>query len=133
MYELFCPVHKSQNTLNAAHRLFHMSSTFILASGSEIRSELLTRAGVAHQVGPARIDEGMVRDSLLAEEARPRDVADTLAELKARKVSEKHPDVLVLGCDQVLDHGGVILSKAQSPEEAEEQLKSMRNRRHMLL
>ena len=133
MYELFCPVHKSQNTLNAAHRLFHMSSTFILASGSEIRSELLTRAGVAHQVVPARIDEGMVRDSLLAEEARPRDVADTLAELKARKVSEKHPDVLVLGCDQVLDHGGVILSKAQSPEEAEEQLKSMRNRRHMLL
>ena len=110
-----------------------MSSTFILASGSEIRSELLTRAGVVHQVIPARIDEAMVRDSLLAEEARPRDVADMLAELKARKVSEKHPDALVLGCDQVLDHDGVILSKPRSPEEAEEQLKSMRSGRHMLL
>ena len=110
-----------------------MSSTFILASGSEIRSELLTRAGVMHQIVPARIDESMVRDSLLAEEARPRDVADTLAELKARKVSEKHPEVLVLGCDQVLDHGGVILSKPRSPEEAEEQLRSMRSGRHMLL
>ena len=110
-----------------------MSSTFILASGSEIRSELLTRAGVMHQIVPARIDESMVRDSLLAEEARPRDVADMLAELKARKVSEKHPDALVLGCDQVLDHGGVILSKPRSPEEAEEQLRSMRSGRHMLL
>ena len=110
-----------------------MSSTFILASGSEIRSELLNRAGVMHQIVPARIDESMVRDSLLAEEARPRDVAGALAELKARKVSEKHPDALVLGCDQVLDHGGVILSKPRSSEEAEEQLRSMRSGRHMLL
>ncbi|WP_298840835.1 nucleoside triphosphate pyrophosphatase [uncultured Roseobacter sp.] len=110
-----------------------MSHTIVLASGSAIRSALLTQAGVPHRVEPARIDEDMVRDSLLAEQARPRDVADTLAELKARKISEKNPGALVLGCDQVLDHDGEILSKPRTPDDAVTQLRSMRSGRHMLL
>jgi len=110
-----------------------MVSPLILASGSDIRAHMLKQAAVEFDVKPARIDEEMIRDALEAEQAKPRDVADTLAEMKARKVSDKNPGALVLGCDQVLDFQGSILSKPQSPDEAIAQLKSLRGDRHTLL
>lgn len=110
-----------------------MISPLILASGSDIRAHMLKQAAVEFDVKPARIDEEMIRDALEAEQAKPRDVADTLAEMKARKVSDKNPGALVLGCDQVLDFQGSILSKPQSPDEAIAQLQSLRGDRHKLL
>lgn len=110
-----------------------MAQPFILASSSEIRAQLLRQAAVDFTVSPARVDEEMVKEAMCAEDATPRDIADTLAELKARKISEKHPEALVLGCDQVLDHQGAILAKPTSPDEAEAHLKMLRNDRHMLL
>lgn len=94
---------------------------------------MLQQAVVKHSVQIPRIDEEMVKQSLLAEQAKPRDIADTLAEMKARKVSEKNPGTLVLGCDQVLDHHGLLLSKPTSPEQAMSQLQSLRGDRHALL
>ena len=110
-----------------------MPQPLILASGSAIRTELLSQACVAHSVQVPRIDEETIKQTLLAENAPPRDIADTLAEMKARKISEKNPGALVLGCDQVLDHKGALLSKASSPEEALAQLQSLRGDRHSLL
>ncbi len=110
-----------------------MSAHIILASGSEIRAQLLRNAGIDTDQIPAKVDEASIKASLLAEAASPRDIADALAEAKARKVSGKHPDALVLGCDQVLDFNGKILSKPKSAEEALSQLSEMRGKRHMLL
>ncbi|WP_142637605.1 Maf family protein [Ruegeria faecimaris] len=110
-----------------------MSVPIILASGSSIRAQLLENAGVRFTVQTARVDEETAKRALLAEEASPRDIADTLAEMKARKVSDKVPGPMVLGCDQVLDFEGQLLSKPQSPEDALAQLKAMRGKRHMLL
>ncbi|HAC49631.1 MAG TPA: septum formation protein Maf, partial [Sulfitobacter sp.] len=64
---------------------------------------------------------------------KPRDIADTLAEMKARKVSEKHPGALVLGCDQVLEHRGEMLHKPRDRGEAIAQLHQLRGDRHSLL
>ncbi len=110
-----------------------MSQTLILASGSSIRAQLLRQAAIPHDVIAPRVDEEMVKDALLADGAPPRDIADALAELKARKISEKHQDALVLGCDQVLEHHGKLLSKPASKEDAICQLQSLRNDRHSLL
>ena len=106
---------------------------FILASGSAIRAQLLQNAGVPFVVEVPRVDEETVKRALLAEAAPPRDIADALAELKARKISDKNPGAMVLGCDQVLDFEGHLLSKPASPEAALEQLLEMRGKRHMLL
>lgn len=108
-------------------------SCLILASGSAIRAELLRRTCVPFEVQPARIDEESIKHALASEGASPRDIADALAEGKARKVALKHPDRLVLGCDQVLDFEGSILSKPASPEDALAQLGRMRGKRHSLL
>ena len=74
-----------------------------------------------------------MRAALLAEGAKPRDIADALAELKATKISARHPAALVIGCDQVLDLGGTLLSKPETVDEARAQLSAMRGKRHDLL
>ncbi|MGJ5617713.1 Maf family protein [Sulfitobacter sp. MF3-043] len=110
-----------------------MVQPFILASGSEIRAKLLRQAGVDHVAERPRVDEEMIKQAMLAETATPRDIADALAEIKARKVSDKHPGALVLGCDQVLDHRGTLLSKPVDRDDAVRQLTSLQGDRHSLL
>lgn len=110
-----------------------MPKRFILASGSEIRATLLKNAGLRIDVIPARIDEEAIRSALEEESAKPRDVADTLAEYKARRVSNANPDALVLGCDQVAALKGTILAKAESPDEARNQIAMLSGKTHHLL
>ncbi|WP_223421852.1 Maf family protein [Tateyamaria pelophila] len=110
-----------------------MSIPLILASGSEIRAVLLRNAGLDFKQIIARIDEQSIKQALQAEEAPPRDIADALAEMKARKVADKHPEAMVIGCDQVLSFEGDLLSKPRDPEDARKQLQTMRKKRHALL
>ncbi len=105
----------------------------ILASTSQIRSQLLTAAGVAFTAVAARIDEDAIRNALQSESARPRDIADTLAEMKARKIAEKQSADTVIGCDQVLDFKGQVFVKPQTPDDATDQLRQLRGQTHKLL
>lgn len=108
-------------------------TNIVLASGSEIRRTLLENAGVSCRVVQARIDEDAITESLLAEGATARDVADALAEFKAEKVARREPDALVIGADQVLDFKGKLLSKPRTPEDAVVQLKALSGATHQLL
>lgn len=110
-----------------------MPQKLVLASSSGIRRQMLENAGVSFEVSLPRVDEDAVRQSLLAEAASPRDIADALAELKARKVSTRMPEALVLGCDQVLSFDGQIMAKPSSRADAEQQLRQLRGARHQLL
>ncbi len=110
-----------------------MSDDLILASASEIRQRLLRNAGVKFAVEVARVDEEGLRRALEADAASPREIADALAEMKALKISGKHPGAMVIGCDQVLDFEGGILAKPQTPHEAQDQLRRMRGKRHDLI
>ncbi|MDG2405101.1 MAG: Maf family protein [Paracoccaceae bacterium] len=109
-----------------------MTSELILASGSRIRADLLTQAGVTFRVQLARVDENMVRNSLLSEQTAPRDIADALADLKAQRVSDLSFGAFVLGCDQVLEYSGKLFSKPKSPDELKSQLLSLRGQIHQL-
>lgn len=115
------------------HRVVNMARQIILASASEIRAQLLRNAGIEVDIIPARVDEEMIRASLEADGAGPREVADALAEAKALKISRKNPDALVLGCDQVAEVDRKILSKPESPEEAVAQLTRLSGQTHRLL
>ena len=110
-----------------------MTAGLILASGSEIRQNLLRNAGVSFTAMPVKIDEAAIRDAMVAENAHPRDIADQLAEFKARKAAQKRPEAVVLGCDQVLAIGRDILAKPCSAEEAKDQITRMSGRSHQLL
>ncbi|WP_425071502.1 Maf family protein [Sagittula sp. S175] len=110
-----------------------MSAVMILASSSRSRQEMLSAAGLQVEIVPASIDEDAIRESLQLEEASPRDIADTLAEAKARKISARYPGMPVLGCDQVLAIDKDILSKPETIEEAREHLRRLRGTTHRLL
>ncbi len=60
-------------------------------------------------------------------------MADTLAEMKARKVAERGAEGLVLGCDQVLSFKGEVLSKPETLAAARAQLLRLRGESHQLL
>ncbi|SEW43190.1 septum formation protein [Cognatiyoonia koreensis] len=110
-----------------------MTESLILASSSTIRAELLRNAGVPFDVLVPKVDEDQMRESLVAEGATPRDIADTLAEVKAQRISAKNPGSLVLGCDQVLALKSQILSKPADVDEARDQLSMLRGQTHQLL
>ena len=94
---------------------------------------MLRSAGVPFDTVVARVDEETIKATMLAEGAKPRDVADTLAEMKARRVAQKYPEALVLGADQVLVSGGVLFDKPTSIAKAREQLIALRGNTHELL
>ncbi len=73
-----------------------------------------------------------MRAALLADGATPRDIADALAEMKARKLADREPGALVLGCDQVLDCDGEAWGKPESADAARAQLAILRGRTHRL-
>ncbi len=104
----------------------------VLASGSAIRAQMLRNAGIVFDTAPARVDEGAIRAALEHEGAHARDIADALAEAKARKVAGRRLDALVLGCDQVLGLKGAVLEKPATVEDARAQLKRLRGQSHQL-
>lgn len=105
----------------------------ILASGSTTRARLLKSAGLTFQIVPPHVDEGAVKQSLLAENADGRRVADVLAELKAIKISQSHPGALVVGSDQVLAFGNKLVSKCANMDEARALLMRLRGKKHELI
>jgi septum formation protein len=111
----------------------HMSSDLLLASTSRIRAEMLRASGLSIEIESPRVDEDSLKAALLAEGATARDVADALAESKARKLGTRYPEKLVLGCDQVLEIDRAILSKPETLKEARDQLQRLRGQTHRLL
>lgn len=120
---------KSSHTYPLDHP---MLKKIILASGSEIRRQLLENAGVIFEVQIPRVDEESLKAALRADRAKPRDIADALAEMKAKRIGMKNPEALVIGCDQVLGFDGDILSKPNTVDMAKEQLLAMRGKQHTL-
>lgn len=110
-----------------------MSVKLILASGSSIRTKMLSDAGVSHTTERPRVDEEALKSSLLVEGASPRDIADALAEYKCLKLSARNPEALVIGSDQVLSLAGQLYSKPATPSEAASQLRELRGQTHQLL
>lgn len=104
----------------------------ILASQSQARRAMLDVAGVPHEAMRPGVDEDSAKASLAA--LSPRDLADALAELKAVKLSGRHPEALVLGCDSVVTlEDGTLLDKPESREQAADHLRLLSGKRHDLI
>lgn len=104
----------------------------ILASTSPFRRKMLADAGLAFEAVRPDIDERAAEAPLADSGASPADVASVLAEAKAVDVSERHPDALVLGCDQTLSLGDELLHKPEDMEAARRRLLALSGRTHEL-
>jgi septum formation protein len=105
--------------------------TLLLASRSATRRRMLEAAGVEFEAVPAPLDEEAAKAGLAAAGFEARDMAEMLAELKAKSVAAG--DDPVIGADQILElDDGTILSKPGSRAEALAQLRSLGGRTHQL-
>jgi nucleoside triphosphate pyrophosphatase len=104
----------------------------LLASTSQTRRALLAHAGIVTDVESSGVDERAIE--MAAEEDRldPPALAERLATEKALAVSRRHPDRLVLGADQVLDHAGGALHKPLHRAQAKAHLQLLAGRTHAL-
>ena len=105
----------------------------ILASKSQVRKEILDKNNISNRVEPSNVDEDAVKNSLIKENATPKEISKNLAELKANKVSQKYPDNFVLGADSVIDLEGHIISKPSNRSEALKILKKLNGKKHNLI
>ena len=105
----------------------------VLASASKARRALLEAAGLEILTDPAALDEAAVKASLASEGAGSADIALALAELKALRVSPRHPGLIVLGADQILECEGERFDKPEDLAAARAQLRALEGRRHRLI
>jgi septum formation protein len=106
----------------------------VLASSSPSRAAILKAAGLDFTAIPARLDETALIESLVAEGAKPREIADALAEAKTLKVAAKVPAPgLVIGADQLLVCEGRIFEKPRDRAEAETHLAFLQGKTHELV
>jgi len=99
----------------------------ILASKSPRRRDLLNRAGLSFSVIPSHIDETTVPIR------SPDDLVKTLAEEKAKQISEKNETSWVIGADTTVLIDNTILGKPHSKKEACGMLKHLSGRIHRVM
>ena len=105
----------------------------ILASKSGVRKKILDNHNIECDVIVSNVDEDEVKNSLLNEGADPLLISKNLAEIKSIKVSNKNPDILVLGADSVISLNNELINKPKSREEALKILKKLNNAKHYLI
>jgi septum formation protein len=111
-----------------------MTQDVLLASNSTGRLNMLIAAGVATTAVSPLVDEDSIKAALHMDGAKPRDIADALAQAKAQKISRKYPGDLVIGSDQILETGdGRLLDKPETAEQAKEQLRALSGQTHTLI
>ncbi|WP_078555365.1 Maf family protein [Bacillus alkalicellulosilyticus] len=93
--------------------------SFILASASPRRKELLQQAQLQFTVVPSTIDETM--DPTLS----PGSLVQSLALQKANDVFSQFPQSIIVGADTIVVSGTTLLGKPQDKQEAKQMLQSL--------
>ncbi len=105
----------------------------ILASSSKTRARLLEAAGLAFIVEPPGLDESVMHQAVGGTRSlAPHDVAEVLARAKGEAVSDLALKAYVIGADQVLAFGDLIVSKPDNMEAARRQLLDLSGKTHTL-
>jgi septum formation protein len=110
--------------------LWRAEQPLVLASKSAVRRLVLESSGIPLEIVPADIDERGLETQAGAR--TPGEVAILLAHEKARAVSARLAERLVLGADQTLALGEQRFSKPADRAAARAQLMALRGRTHEL-
>ena len=100
----------------------------ILASESPRRSQLLKQLEFDFQVVPPKGVREMHQEHLT-----PQEIAQLNAHMKARSISKKFPDALVLGADTIVVLGKEIFGKPSTRQEAREMLQRLQGKSHLVV
>jgi len=101
----------------------------ILASGSPRRRQLLACLGLPFRVVVPNVDE----DAPSVAAVTPEEMAETLANAKARSVAQREGRGLVLAADTLVVDGDTVLGKPGDAAEAAAMLRRLRDREHRVI
>ncbi|MBP7062960.1 Maf family protein [Ferrovibrio sp.] len=111
--------------------------SLILASSSPARRAMLQAAGLEVEAMPAHVDEEEIKLALRAEQAPARQVAEALAELKARRIghiaAQTGDQRFIIAADQMLVCGDDWFDKPADLAAARIQLQRLRGKPHQLV
>jgi len=91
----------------------------ILASGSPRRKEVLEKLGLPFNIVPSDYEEDMTLP------LSPTKLAEHLSAGKARTVSKKNPEALIIGADSFVVFNDKLLGKPKTKQEAHEMLQTL--------
>jgi septum formation protein len=99
----------------------------ILASSSPRRKQILERIGFKFEIIPPNIDE-----SHLSVNIKPEQYCISLAKMKSMKISQDHPNALVIGADTIVSLNNIILNKPKDPINAKKMLSMLSDKTHQV-
>ncbi len=105
----------------------------VLASTSRTRAALLRAAGLAFDIAAPGVDEESVKEAAKAEGMSPADAALLLAELKARRISDRVAGAVVIGADQILVCEDRWFDKPEGMDGAAAHLAALSGKPHALV
>ncbi|MGG0663210.1 Maf family protein [Viridibacillus arvi] len=106
---------------------FQTKRSFILASASPRRKELLGRLNIPFEIVTADVEETSVQASQVSQ------YVTEVALLKARAVAKISPGRVVIGADTIVAKDNQLLHKPKSHDEAMAHLRTLRNTEHEVL
>ncbi len=92
----------------------------------------MANAGLQFEIDPSGVDEEEATRSLLAQRSSPQEIAEALAEMKALRVSSRHPTAFVVGGDSTLASSGRLFAKPPDIATARKHLLALRGQTHEL-
>ena len=108
------------------------SPRIVLASGSAIRRDILTAAGVTFEVMKPDVDEDEVKDQGRRDGLDLETISMQLAEAKCMDIAAK-TDAIVIGSDQIMEFKGRAYDKPESLAEARARLIETQGAAHTLI
>jgi septum formation protein len=93
---------------------------------------LMENAGLIFEAYAADIDERAIEAPLEKSGATPDAVALVLAKAKARNVSDRFPDALIIGSDQTMSLGERVFHKPKNMSDAANHLNLLQGKTHRL-
>lgn len=107
--------------------------TVVLASGSRTRARMLENVGVTVTLDPPLVDEDEIKQAGRDEGVDAAAVAEMLAEMKAQRVTRRHPGTIIIAADQMLECEGEWFDKPANRAQAADQLSHLRGKTHRLI
>ncbi len=129
-----CPQGDAGGAVSAdsAHPLWLGDKPLVLASGSRTRFDLLVAAGIPVEVIRPEVDERAIAAPQERRGVAADQIAKSLAHAKALFVARKALGRYVLGADQTLACGTIMLHKPVDRQSAAQQLAFLSGRTHQL-
>ncbi len=110
-------------------------NTYVLASSSKSRFNILKKSGFLFKQVKPTCSEEKIKNKIKMKKTKPSLVAKKLSYEKAKSISKtkKHFDDYVIGCDTLIYLDNKIFDKAKNLKEAKKKIKTLSGKTHKIV